>query len=266
MYSFNYARPATVSDAVKALADPNAKIIAGGQTLIPTMKQRLAKPSVLVDLGAIADLKGVHRTGNAIGIGAMTTHAEVARNADIKSAIPALAKLADGIGDPQVRARGTIGGSIANNDPSACYPSAVLALGATIVTSKGRQIQADDYFRGIYSTALEPGEIVTGIGFPIPEKAGYGKFEQRASRYALVGVFVAKTAAGVRAAVTGAGEGGVFRSKEIEQALSSNFSPAALAGVKVPAAGLLSDMHGSADYRAALIVAMAEQAVGAANG
>mgnify|MGYP003482575322 CR=1 FL=1 len=263
MYNFNYVRPASVADAVKAAGGADARVLAGGQTLLPTMKMRLAKASTVVDLAGIADLKGVHRNGNAIGIGAMTTHAEVARNADIKAALPALAKLAGNIGDAQVRHRGTIGGSIANNDPAADYPAAMLALGATIVTNK-RNITADQFFTGMFSTALEPGEIITGIGIAVPEKAGYAKFEQRASRYALVGVFVVKTAAGVRVAVTGAGERGVFRSSELEAALSANFSAATAAATKVTASGLMGDLHGKPDYRAALISAMAEQAVATA--
>jgi aerobic carbon-monoxide dehydrogenase medium subunit len=263
MYSFNYVRPASVADAVKALGGADARVLAGGQTLLPTMKMRLAKASTVVDLAGITDLKGVHRNGNAIGIGAMTTHAEVARNADIKAALPALAKLAGNIGDAQVRHRGTIGGSLANNDPAADYPAAMLALGATIVTNK-RNITADQFFTGLFSTALEPGEIITGIGIAVPEKSGYAKFEQRASRYALVGVFVAKTAAGVRVAVTGAGERGVFRSSELEAALSANFSAATAAGTKVTASGLMGDLHAQPDYRAALITAMAEQAVATA--
>jgi carbon-monoxide dehydrogenase medium subunit len=190
----------------------------------------------------------------------MTTHAEIAASSDVTSSCPALAKLAGGIGDAQVRHRGTVGGSIANNDPAADWPAAVLALGATIVTNK-RQIPADKFFEGLFVTALGLDEIITAIGFPIPEKAAYAKFEQRASRYALTGVFVAKTAAGVRVAVTGAGDQGVFRSKELEAALTANFTPAAAAAVKVPATGLLSDLHGKADYRAALISAMAERAV-----
>jgi carbon-monoxide dehydrogenase medium subunit len=264
MYNFQYVRPTTVADAVKHLGEPENRLLAGGQTLIPTMKQRLTKPNIIIDLGGLADLKGIHKAGNAIGVGAMTTHAEIAASADVRAACPALAQLADGIGDAQVRHRGTIGGSIANNDPAADWPAAVLALGATIVTNK-RQIPADKFFEGLFVTALGLDEIITAIGFPVPEKAAYAKFEQRASRFALTGVFVAKLAGGVRVAVTGAGEGGVFRSKEIEAALASNFSAAALAGVKVPATGLLTDLHARPDYRAALIVAMAERAVAAAG-
>ncbi len=228
------------------------------------MKQRLAKPSVLIDLAKVGELKGIHAQGNGLGIGAMTTHAEVATSTAVHGAIPALAQLAGGIGDPQVRHRGTIGGSLANNDPAADYPAAVLALGATIVTDK-RQIPADQYFAGLFSTALEPGELITAIGFPKPVKAGYAKFEQRASRYALVGVFVAQTAAGVRVAVTGSGNNGVFRVPELEKALSANFSPDACKGIAVKADDMLSDIHGSAEYRAAMVPVMAARAVAAAK-
>lgn len=264
MYALSYVRPKTVDEALAALAKPNSMPIAGGHTLLPILKQRLSRPDLLlVDLADLTELKGIHRSGKAIGIGAMTRHAEVAGNADVKVTIPALAYLAASIGDPQVRNRGTIGGSLATNDPAADYPGAVLALGATIVTNK-RNIDADQFFTGMMSTALETGEIIKAVGFPIPEKAGYAKFEQRASRYALVGVFVAKTANGVRVAVTGAGEKGAFRSAELEAALMASFTPAAAAAVKVPANGLNSNMHGSADYRAALISALAEQAVASA--
>src|SRR5208282_1978111 len=191
MNNFDYVRPSSVAAAAQALSAANATALAGGHTLIPTMKQRLAKPSMLVDLGGIAELKGIRRENGTLVIGATTTHAEVASSQEVRKAIPALAKLAGGIGDAQVRHRGTIGGSVANNDPAADYPAAVLGLGATIVTNK-RQIEADKYFTGLFSTALEPGEIIVSIRFPIPEKAGYAKFEQRASRYCLVSVFVAK--------------------------------------------------------------------------
>lgn len=261
MYSFDYVRPATVPDAVNAIGSSmEARYLAGGQTMVPTLKQRLARPGKLVDLSALRELKGVERSGNAIGIGAMTTHAEVASNAVVREAIPALAKLAGGIGDPMVRHRGTIGGSIANNDPAADYPAGILGLGATIVTNK-RQIRADDFFKGLFTTTLDTGEMITGIGFPIPEKASYQKFEQRASRYALVGVFVAKTLGGVRVAVTGAGDGGVFRVPEFEAALTASFAPGAIAGKSVSAANLMSDIHGSAEYRANLISVLTERAV-----
>jgi carbon-monoxide dehydrogenase medium subunit len=260
MYQFNYVKAATLADAAKALSGDEARLLAGGQTIIPTLKQRLAQPSALVDISGLAELKGIKREGASLVIGAMTTHAAVAANADVKSAIPALAKLADSIGDPQVRHTGTIGGSLANNDPAADYPAGALALGATIVTTK-RQILADAYFTGLFMTALEPGEIITAVRFPVPEKAGYYKFEQRASRYALVGVFVAKTAGGVRVAVTGAGANGVFRATEIERALSANWSPDAAKSAKIAAAGMLSDLHGSAEYRAAMVPVMASRAV-----
>ena len=265
MYSFDYSRPGSVADAAKAAnANPEAKILAGGQTLVPTMKQRLASPSAVIDLGGIADLKTIKRDGNTLVIGAMATHDAVARSAEVKVAIPALAMLAGAIGDPAVRNAGTVGGSIANNDPAADYPAAVLALGATIVTDK-RQIAADQYFTGMFSTALDAGEIITAIRFPIPKRAGYSKFEQRASRYALVGAFVADTGAGVRCAVTGCGGGGVFRSPEIEAALSANFSADALKSVKIASANLMGDIHGSADYRAAMVPVMAGRAVAAAG-
>jgi carbon-monoxide dehydrogenase medium subunit len=265
MYQFTYHRPDSVSAAVSQLAaDSEAKALAGGQTLLPTMKQRLAAPSAIVDLAKIAGLAGVSREGDAIVIGAMTRHADVATNATVHQAIPALAELAEGIGDPQVRNKGTIGGSLANNDPAADYPAAALALGATIVTNK-REIAADAFFKGLFETALEPGELITKVRFPIPQKAAYQKFPNPASRYALVGVFVAKTAGGVRVAVTGAGSNGVFRATAIESALVSNFSAGALAGVSVPASGLNSDIHADAAYRAHLIGVLAKRAVAAAG-
>jgi aerobic carbon-monoxide dehydrogenase medium subunit len=266
MNGFDYMRPSSVADAARALSSANATAIAGGHTLIPTLKQRLAAPRLLVDLSGIAELKGIRKDGNAIVIGATATHAEVASSAEVKAAIPALAKLADGIGDAQVRHRGTIGGSVANNDPAADYPAAVLGLGATIVTNK-RSIDADKFFTGMFSTALEEGEIITAIRFPVPECAGYAKFEQRASRYCLVSVFVAKTKGGmfsggeVRVAVSGAGANGVFRVPAMEQALKANFSADAIRSINVSASGLMNDMHGGADYRAALVTVMAEQAV-----
>jgi aerobic carbon-monoxide dehydrogenase medium subunit len=262
MYAFDYSRPATIADAVKAYAaDPEAKLLAGGQTLIPTMKQRLASPSTLVDLSGIRELKAIMREANSITIGAMVTHDAVARNADVRAAIPALAALAGGIGDPAVRNAGTLGGSVANNDPAADYPSALLALGASVSTNK-RVIHADQFFNGMFSTALEPGEVILAVSFPIPKRAAYSKFEQRASRYALVGVFVADTATGVRCAVTGCGANGVFRVPEIEQALAANWSAASLAGVKVASTGIMGDIHGGADYRAAMVPVIAARAVG----
>jgi carbon-monoxide dehydrogenase medium subunit len=271
MNQFEYIRPTSVADAAKALAaNGEAMLIAGGHTLIPTLKARLNRPAVLVDISGIGALKGIHRDGGNLFIGAGTTHAEAANSAEVKGAIPALAVLAGGIGDPQVRHRGTIGGSVANNDPAADYPAAVLGLGATVVTNK-REIAADSFFKGLFATALEPGEIITGIRFPIPQKAGYAKFDQRASRYCLVSVFVAQKAGGmfasgdVRVAVSGAGQNGVFRVPEMEQALKSSFTPAAVANVQVAPTNLMGDMHGSAEYRAALVPVMAERAVAAAS-
>ncbi len=265
MYEFEYHRPGTVADAsaaVKSAAD--GRILAGGMTLLPTLKQRLASPSDLVDLADIAELKGISVAGNEVVIGAMTRHAEVAASADVQSKIPALAQLASHIGDPQVRNRGTLGGSIANNDPAADYPAACLALAATIRTNE-REISADDFFTGLFETALSDGEIVTAVSFPVPDKAAYMKFANPASRYALVGVFVAKTGGDVRVAVTGAGSDGVFRVSEMESALAGNFSADAIAGIAVPADGLNADIHASAEYRAHLIGVMARRAVQAAG-
>nr|WP_298683598.1 xanthine dehydrogenase family protein subunit M [uncultured Dongia sp.] len=265
MHNFAFHKPGSVADAAKAIgAASDGKIIAGGQTLLPTLRQRLAEPSDLVDLGAIADLKGIKAEGDGVTIGAMTTHAEVASSSVVAGAIPALAHLASHIGDRQVRHRGTIGGSLANNDPAADYPSAVLGLGATVRTNK-REIKADDFFQGMFTTALDEGEIITAVHFPKPEKAGYEKFVQPASRFALVGVFVAKTKGGVRVAVTGAGQEGVFRAKEVEAALGANFSADAAKGAKVSADSLNSDLHGSAVYRAHLVSVLAGRAVAAAK-
>jgi aerobic carbon-monoxide dehydrogenase medium subunit len=262
MYSFDIQRPTSVADAVAALGAEEAQALGGGQTLIPTLKQRLASPSVLVSLGAIPEIKGVC-TGDdgAICIGGGTTHATVAAEA---GAYPALTALAGNIGDPAVRNRGTIGGSLANNDPSACYPAAALGSGATIVTNT-RKIAADDYFQGMFETALHDGEIITEVRFPVPEKAAYMKFEQPASRFALVGVFVAKYADGVRVAVTGASEGGVFRWTEAEAALSSKFSADALTGLSLSGDDMISDLHGSGPYRAHLVAVMTKRAVAAAG-
>jgi carbon-monoxide dehydrogenase medium subunit len=260
MIDFDFVKPSTVADAVKALSVDGALALSGGQTLTPTMKQRLATPSVLVSLTGIAALKGVSVAEGVVTVGAATPHAVVAREA---GAYPALAALAGGIGDPAVRNRGTIGGSLANNDPAACYPAAVLASGATVVTS-ARSIQADDYFQGMFSTALDEGEIITAVSFPIPEKAAYVKFNQPASRFALTGVFVAKHASGVRVAVTGASNNGVFRWTEAEAALSANFSASALAGLSVSADDLIADLHGTAAYRANLIKVLTGRAVTAA--
>ena len=261
MYNFEFEKPASVSEAVAALASEDAQALGGGQTLLPTMKQRLAAPSKLVSLSGIAEMKGVSADGGVLTIGGGTTHATVAAQA---SAYPALADLASHIGDPAVRNRGTIGGSLANNDPSACYPSAALASGATIVTN-AREIAADDYFQGMFTTALDEGEIITAVRFPVPQAAAYEKFEQPASRFALVGVFVAKYADGVRVAVTGASEEGVFRWTEAEEALSANFSADAVAGLSASADGLISDLHGDAAYRAHLIGVMTKRAVAAAG-
>jgi aerobic carbon-monoxide dehydrogenase medium subunit len=262
MYDFIYQRPASLADAAKAIAAAeDGKLMAGGMTLIPTLKQRLARPSDVIDLSKIAELVGIKKEGNAIVIGAMTRHADVAHSDIVKSAIPALAELADGIGDPQVRNRGTLGGSIANNDPAADYPGAVVALGATVHTNK-RKIAGDDFFTGMFETALEPNEIITAVSFPLVDKAAYAKFPNPASRYAVVGVFVAKSASGVRVAVTGAGPC-VFRVPEMEQALAKSFSPDAIKAIKVPAADLNSDIHASSEYRAHLINVMARRAVAA---
>jgi len=260
MIDFDFVKPSSVADAVKALSAEGAQALSGGQTLTPTMKQRLATPAVLVSLTGIAALKGVSVAGGVVTVGAATPHAVVAREA---GAYPALAALAGGIGDPAVRNRGTIGGSLANNDPAACYPSAVLASGATVVTNK-REIAADDYFQGMFATALEEGEIITGVRFPIPEKAAYVKFNQPASRFALTGVFVAKHAGGVRVAVTGASNNGVFRWTEAEAALSGNFAASAIAGLTASSDDLINDLHGTAAYRANLIKVLTGRAVSAA--
>src|SRR5690349_8657618 len=261
MHNFTYSRPTSVADAVKALGTADARPISGGQTLLPTLRARLAEPSALVDLGAIAELKGIKAEGGGITIGAGTTHAEVAASADVKKTIPALAALAEGIGDRQVRNRGTIGGSLANNDPAADYPAAVLALNATVLTNK-RKIAADDFFKGMYETALAADELITSVSFPVPKKAAYVKFPQPASRFALVGVFVAQTGAGVRVAVTGAGSH-AHRAKAIEDALAKTFTPDAAKAVKIPAANLNNDLHGSAEYRAHLVSVLAGRAVAA---
>lgn len=265
MYDFAYHRPSSVADAVKLLAaDPDAKVMSGGMTLIPTLKQRLARPSAIVDLSGIKDLVGISVSGSAVTIKAMTTHAAVAASAEVKKAIPALAAMAEHIGDAQVRNRGTIGGSIANHDPAADYPGAVLALGATVHTNT-RKIAADDFFTGMFSTALAPDELVTAVEFPIPEKAAYVKFPNPASRYAMVGVFVAKGPAGVRVAVTGAGANGVFRHTAMEEALAKNWSPDALHDVGTAEDGLNGDIHASKEYRAHLVGVMAKRAVAKAG-
>src|ERR687893_1645285 len=265
MYAFEYHRPTSVRQAASLLGKAeDAKVVAGGHTLLPTMKMRLAAPANLIDLSQIADLRGIERSARSVTIGAMTTHSEVADSAEVKEAIPALAELAQRIGDPAVRHRGTIGGSVANNDPAADYPAACLALGATITTST-RKLHADEYFKGLFETALEEGEIVTRVSFPIPQKAAYKKFRHPASRYALVGVFVAKRSSEIRVAVTGAGANGVFRWTEAEQALAKRFAPKSLEGLAASSEGLNSDIHADAEYRAHLIGVMARRAVAAAT-
>lgn len=262
MFNFDFVKPSSIADAVAAMAQTGAQALSGGQTLTPTMKQRLASPSVLVSLTGIAEMQGVCLGADGLSIGGATTHATVA--AEAGAYYPALADLAANIGDPMVRNRGTIGGSVANNDPAACYPSAVLASGATVVTNK-RKIAADDYFVGMFSTALDEGEFITGVTFPVPEKAAYVKFNQPASRFALTGVFVAKHASGVRVAVTGASNNGVFRWAEAEAALSANFSASAVEGLTVSAADLITDLHGTAAYRANLVKVLTKRAVAGAK-
>jgi aerobic carbon-monoxide dehydrogenase medium subunit len=265
MYETSYHRAGSVADAAALMAkSEDGKFLGGGQTLIPTMKQRLAAPSDLIDLGNVAEMKGISEEGGAVKIGAGTTHYEVSASDTVKRSIPGLAALAGAIGDPAVRHMGTIGGSIANNDPAADYPSALVALGATVTTNK-RSLSADEFFVGMFETALEEDEIVTSISFPVPEKSAYAKYPNPASRYAMAGVFVAKAKdGGVRVAVTGAGQDGVFRASEMETALSGNWSPDAVAGISVGAGNLLSDIHGSSDYRANLVTVMAKRAVAAA--
>lgn len=262
MYAFDFEKPTTIAEAVKALGREDAQALGGGQTLIPSLKQRLAAPSVLVSLTGIKEMQGIC-TGDdgALCIGGATSHARVAKEAAAK--YPALATLAGAIGDPAVRNRGTIGGSLANNDPSADYPTAVLASGAAIVTNS-RRIAADDFFEGLFTTALEPGEIITEVRFPLPERANYQKFVQPASRFALTGVFVAKFAGGVRVAVTGASEDGVFRWTEAEAALSKTFSADAVKNLSVDADGMINDLHGTPDYRAHLVKVLTARAVAAA--
>jgi carbon-monoxide dehydrogenase medium subunit len=262
MHNFDFVKPSSVADATKALGKDGAQALSGGQTLLPTMKQRLAAPSVLVSLTGIAEMKGVCVEGGNLVVGAATPHVEVAKLA--AKTFPALAALAGGIGDPAVRNRGTIGGSLGNNDPAACYPAAVMATGATIATNK-RKIEADDYFQGLFSTALEEGEFITAVHFPIPEKAAYVKFNQPASRFALTGIFVAKYAAGVRVGVTGASQGGVFRWADAEAALSKSFSADALKGLSADASDMISDLHGSGAYRANLVKVLTGRAVTSAS-
>lgn len=261
MYSFEYRRPTSVSDAVEAAAEADSAFIAGGMTLLPALKLRLSRRARLVDLGRLSDLAGIRVDEGSIEVGALTRHIDVADSPEVRRSLPALASLAAGIGDPQVRNRGTIGGSIANNDPAADYPASAVALGATIVTHS-RTIPAEQFFTGMFATALEPGELVTAVRFPLPRRAVYVKFPNPASRYAVVGVFLAETERGVRVAVTGAGPC-VFRVTEFEQALESDFRAEALSGIAVSSEGLNDDMHGSAAYRASLIGVMTRRAVAA---
>jgi aerobic carbon-monoxide dehydrogenase medium subunit len=261
MTPFKLHRAKNLAEAAKAFkAAEEGRFLAGGQTLIPVLKQRLAAPSDLVSLGGVTGLAGITSTAEKITVGAMTRHADVAANADVRRLIPALAEMAGGIGDPHVRNRGTMGGSVANNDPAADYPAAVLGFGGTVVTDR-RRISADDYFQGLFTTALEDGEIITALEFPVPERAGYVKMPHPASRYCLVGVMIAKTSAGVRVAVTGAGQGGVFRVPEMEAALAKSFAADVLAGIKVAAGNLMTDIHAGAEYRAHLIGVLARRAV-----
>lgn len=265
MYAFDYKSPSSLSEAAQMLQNSDdGVLLAGGHTLLPTMKQRLASASDLIDLGGISELQGISVSGNTVTIGAMTTHAQVAASSDVQNSIPALAALASGIGDPQVRNKGTIGGSIANSDPSADYPAALVGLGATVNTNS-RSISADDFFTGMFETALDENEIITSVSFPVPDAAGYSKFPNPASRYAVVGVFVSKGASGVRVAVTGAGPS-VFRAGEMESALTSSFATSSVADVSVSANGLNSDIHASAEYRAHLVTVMAKRAVAQAGG
>ena len=263
MHHTHYHRPASVAEAVKLMGEhPDDKVLAGGQSTLPSMKLGLLSPEGFIDLAGVAELKGIRVDGNTVRIGAMTTHAAVAASKEVRSTIPALAELAGGIGDRAVRNRGTLGGSIAHSDPAACYPAGVLGLGATIHTSS-RQIAADDYFKGLYETALAPGELITAVSFPKPEKAAWIKFKQPASRFSIVGVFVARTPGGVRVAVTGAGPC-AFRVKALEDRLNAKFAPESCDGVSIPPDGLNSDLHGSAEYRAHLIGVLTRRAVAAA--
>jgi len=262
MYAFEYQRPTSRDAAKGAATGADTRYLAGGQSLVQAMRLRLSQSARLVDLGGIADLKAIKADGNGVTIGAMATHASVAANADVKRLVPALAELAGGIGDPMVRNMGTIGGSIANADPAACYPAGVVALNATIHTDR-RTIAADAFFTGLYETALQPGELITAVSFPATPKAAYVKYKQPASRFALVGVCVAQTAGGVRVAVTGA-KGHVFRATEIESALAKSFTPDAAKAVKMPTTDVNADLHGSAEYRAAMISVIASRAVAAA--
>ncbi len=262
MHAFQYHRPSNLKDALAAGAKEEAKYLAGGQSLVQAMKLRLAAPSDLIDLSALADLKTLKADASGVTIGAMVRHADVASSSSVQKAIPALAALAGMIGDRQVRHMGTIGGSLANNDPAADYPAAVLGLGATVTTNK-RKIEADKFFKGLYETALEPGELITSVSFPVPKRAAYMKFKNPASRFAIVGVFVADFGGSVRVGVTGAGPS-AFRQADMEKALAAKFAPESVANVKVKAEGLNTDLHASADYRAHLVTVMARRAVEAA--
>jgi aerobic carbon-monoxide dehydrogenase medium subunit len=264
--TFDYVRPSDLAAARDAYAEAGeARYLAGGQTLIPVMKQRLAQPAAVIDLGGVADLKGIRVAGGEVTIGAMTCHAEVAASREVQAQIPALASLAGVIGDPQVRNRGTLGGSLANNDPSADYPAAVLGLGAIVYTDS-RAIPADTFFDGLFATSLADGEIITRVTFPVPARAGYVKFRHPASRFALVGVMVSQGPAGVRVAATGAGSGGVFRVAAMEAVLAKDFTVAALDGISVPADDMIVDMHATAAYRAHLVSVLARRAVAEALG
>jgi aerobic carbon-monoxide dehydrogenase medium subunit len=266
MYAFTFHRPQTVRQAAGLLAkNEEAKLLAGGQTLLPTMKLRLAGPPQIIDMTLIEGLSGIEQSGRSLTIGALTKHFEVNSSPVVQQAAPVLAKMAGLIGDPAVRHMGTIGGSIANNDPNADYPAACLGLGATIITNK-RRIKADDFFSGMFSTVLEPTEIIVKVNFPIPKKAAYQKFRNQASRFALVGVFVSKRGSEIRVAVTGAGSNGVFRVKSFEEALKKRFSPKSLEGMTIPADGMNADIHGSAEYRAHLVSVLARRAVAEAIG
>jgi aerobic carbon-monoxide dehydrogenase medium subunit len=265
MYSFTYHRPTTVRQAASLLAkNEDAKLLAGGHSLIPVMKLRLARPSAIIDISRVEGLSGIELKGRSIVIGAMTRHGDVANSSVVQQAMPALASVPASIGDPQVRNVGTIGGSIANNDPNSDYPAACLGLGATIITNK-RRIPADEFFTGLFETALEPDEIITKVQFPIAKKAGYQKFKHPASGFALVGVFVSKRGPEIRVAVTGAGANGVFRVTAFEEALKKRFAAKSLEGLSVPPDGMSSDIHAGAEYRAHLVGVLARRALAAAN-
>ncbi|MEM7719029.1 MAG: xanthine dehydrogenase family protein subunit M [Pseudomonadota bacterium] len=265
MHNTTYHKASSAADAASLLSGAeDGALLAGGQTLIPTMKQRLATPSDLVDISGVSEMKGITVSGSTVTIGSMTTHAEVASSSELRAVCPSLADLAGHIGDPAVRHRGTLGGSVANNDPAADYPAAMMALNATIKTDK-REIAADDFFEGMFTTALDEGEMIVSVSFDAPSKGAYAKFPNPASRYAMCGVYVAQGSGGVRVAVTGAGEDGVFRASDMEAALDSNFSGDALESVSVSADGMLSDIHGDAVYRANLVKVMAKRAVSAAT-